>query len=108
MCSVDIGNIVDRGDEEFYYSEAYHIPDGMKATKASWEASLGIKNWVRMQVRCAETVEDLENAAWQGEIGNGDCLCDLNLTGYIQYKLALGAKCGCGTPRVTSVTVDFE
>jgi len=34
-------------------------------------------------------------------------LCDLNLKGYIQYKLALGAKCGCGTPGISSVTIDF-
>ena len=61
-----------------------------------------------MQVRCADTAEELEKAPWQGDISNGDCLCDLELKGYMQYKLALGAKCGCGTPRITSVTVDFE
>ena len=26
---------------------------------------------------------------------------------YIQYKLELGAVCGCGTPRVTEVKIDF-
>ena len=107
MCSVDIGNIVDRGDEEYYYSEAFRIPEGMKPTKASWEATLGVKNWVKMQIRCADTAEELEHAPWQGDLSSGDCLCDLNLKGYIQYKLALGAKCGCGTPRITSVTIDF-
>ncbi len=107
MCSVDIGNITDRGDEEFYYSEAYLIPDGLKAAAASWEATLGVKNWVTMQVRCADSPEALEQAPWQGCIQNGDSLESFALNGYIQYKLALGAKCGCGTPRITSVTIDF-
>ncbi len=105
---VDPGNIMDRSDSEYYYSEAYKIPDGTVPVKASWEATNGVKTWVKMQIRCAETEDALEATPWQGDLENGDSLKDLNLKGYIQYKLELGAKCGCGTPRVTEVTIDFE
>lgn len=108
MCSVDIGNLMDRGDEEFYYSEAYQVPVDMTATKASWKATMtSTNNWVTMQVRCADSVEELENAPWVGKIQNGDSLNEFALKGFMQYKLALGARCGCGTPRITEVTVDF-
>jgi len=108
MCSVDIGNIMDRSDAEYYYSEPYKIPEGMKPTTASWVAELGPTNTVTMQVRCAASPEGLENSPWQGNLGNGDSMSHMVLNGYMQYRLALTAKCGCGTPRVTEVTVDFE
>ena len=59
---------MDRGDEEFYYSEAYQVPAGMTAAKASWEATMtSTNNWVTMQVRCADSVEELEKAKDSGE-----------------------------------------
>lgn len=60
-----------------------------------------------MQLRCAETAEALEKAPWSESFENDADISHLNLTGFIQYKLELGAKCGCGTPRVTEVTIDF-
>ena len=67
MCSVDIGNLMDRGDEEFYYSEAYQVPAGMTAVKASWEATMtSVSNWVTMQVRCADSVEEVSEIAKMG------------------------------------------
>ena len=107
MCSVDIGNIMDRSDSEYYTSEAYNT-DGKKAVKASWIAENGKKTWVKIQFRCAETADALENAEWSESFENGADISALNLTGYIQYKLELGAYCGTGTPRVTEVTVEFK
>ena len=107
MHSVDIGNIMDRSDSEYYTSEAYNA-DGKKAVKASWVAENGKKTWVKIQFRCAETADALENAEWSESFENGADISALNLTGYIQYKLELGAYCGTGTPRVTEVTVEFE
>ncbi len=108
MCSVDIGNIMDRGDSEYYYSEAYEIPKGSVPTKVSWTAENGPATKVTMQVRCAHSPEALENSPWQGNFESGDTLELLSLHGYMQYRLALTAKCGCGTPRITEVTVDFR
>ncbi len=107
MCTVDIGNIMNRTDSEFYISEAYNT-NGKKAVKASWIAENGKKTWVKIQFRCAESADDLNSAKWSESFENGADISALNLTGYIQYKLELGAKCACGTPRVTEITVDFE
>ena len=106
MCSVDIGNVMDRSNSEYYYSEAYKADS--KATKVSWVAENGKKTWVKIQLRCGDTPETLENAKWSESFENGADISALNLKGYIQYKLELGAYCGAGTPRVTEVTVDFE
>ncbi len=105
-CSVDIGNIMDRSDSEYYYSEPYKTI--AKAKRVSWTAQNGKKTWVKIQFRCAESIDALENMEWSESFENGDDISSLNLAGYIQYKLELGAACGCGTPRVTEITVDFE
>ena len=105
--SIDIGNVMDRSDSEYYISEGYQIPDGLKVKSASWVSENGIKNWVNIQLRCANTWEALECAQWSRSFTLGDDLSSLNLRGIIQYKLELGAKCGCGTPRVSEVTIEF-
>ena len=107
MCSVDIGNIMDRSDSEYYTSEPYAIPAGEKPVRASWAAVNAVKTWVKMQVRSAKTPEELENAAWSEKLENGADLSALALEGFLQYRLELGAACGCGTPRVSEVTVEF-
>lgn len=106
VCTVDIGNIMNRGDSEYYYSEAYKAES--KATRVSWIAENGKKTWVKIQFRCADTIDELESAEWSESFENGADISELGLNGYIQYKLELGAYCGCGTPRVSEVVVDFE
>lgn len=106
ICTVDIGNVMDRSNSEYYTSEAYKSET--KATRISWEATNGKKTWVKVQLRCADTPEALESAEWSESFENGADISALNLKGYIQYKLELGAYCGVGTPRLTEVTVDFE
>lgn len=106
ICTVDVGNIVDRSDSEYYTSEAFK--SDTKATKVSWKATNGKKTWVKIQLRCAESIEALEMADWSESFENGADISALNLKGYVQYNLELGACCGIGTPRITEVTVDFE
>ena len=114
MSSVDPGNIMDRSDVEYYYSESFKLPEGITVKKAYWEATLSKKNWVQMQMRHASTDEELEASQWKGigfsnTIESMQDLSSLFFTGgIIQYRLILGAKCSCGTPRVTSVTIEFE
>ena len=60
-----------------------------------------------MYIRSSDTEEGLKDAVYSETIENGGSLEDLHLKQYIQYKLELGAVCGCGTPRVTEVRVDF-
>ncbi len=106
MCTVDIGNIMDRSNSEYYYSEAYKADS--RAVKISWIAENGKKTWVKVQFRCADSIEALETAEWSESFENGADISAFNLKGFIQYKLELGAYCGTGTPRVTEVTVEFE
>lgn len=108
MCSVDIGNIMDRSDSEYYLSEVYPIPQGMCPAKVLWQAENGRKTWVKLCLRCGETPEVLENAPWSEPCENGGDVSTLSLKGLLQYRLELGAACGCGTPRVTEVTVEFS
>jgi len=107
MSTIDPGNIMDRSDGEYYTSEAFDAKD-KKATKVSWCAENGKRTWVKIQFRCADSKEALENAEWSESFENNADISALNLSGYVQYKLELGAPCGAGTPRVTEVTVDFE
>ena len=98
---------MDRGNSEYYISEVYNT-EGKKAVKTSWIATNGKKTWVNVQFRCADSLAALDTAIWSESFENGADISALNLHGYIQYKLELGAYCGTGTPRVTEVTVDFE
>lgn len=107
MCTVDPGNIMDRSDMEYYYSEAYPVPDGKKPVKASWMAENGVKTWVKLYIRTADSEETLKVAPYSGAIENGGSLVGPQWKRFIQYKLELGAPCGCGTPRVTQVRIDF-
>ena len=76
--------------------------------KIEWKAENAQKTWVKAQLRCADSLEALENAEWSESFENGADISALNLHGFVQYKLELGATCGCGSPRVTEVTVAFE
>ena len=113
MCNVDPGNIMDRGEEEYYYSEIYEVPEDKAAAMAHWQAENARKTWVHMHVRHAQTKEELENEQWRGigemPIRSGDDISGLGIKGgFMQYRLTLGAKCFCGTPRVKSVAIEFE
>lgn len=107
MCSMAIGNIMDRSESEYYYSEAYAVPENTTDVQASWKAENGPKTWVKMRIRSADQESELENAPWSEEIPNGGMLTNYELKAYVQYSLELGATCGCGTPRVSEITVDF-
>ena len=107
LCSMAIGNIMDRSESEYYYSEAYLTPENTKGVQVSWQATNGQKTWVKMQIRTADQENELESAPWSEEIANGATLADFELKAFVQYRMELGATCGCGTPRVSEITVDF-
>lgn len=106
MSTVDPGNILDRGPKEFYTSVAKELPAGAKVTSVAWDGVCTSTSWVEVEVRCAATAAELEGAAWQTVEAGAD-ISALNLTGAVQYRLALCAKCACGTPRIESVTVQY-
>ena len=107
MTTVDIGNIMDRSDDEFYYSEVYPVESGLTPAYAVWEADNGPVTSVSIQIRCANSEAELAAAEWSRRYGHSEKFdkCDGSL---MQYRLILTAKSGCGTPRVKSVDVVFE
>ena len=107
MSTVDPGNIRDRSDRECYISEAKALPAGAKVQSISWEGLCTSTSWVQMEMRAAAEEKSLEQAPWIS-VNAGEDLSHLGLAGVIQYRLGLCAKCGCGTPRITEVTVEYS
>jgi len=112
MVCVDPGNVADRGPEEFYVSPPFRLPEGASVTRVSWEAETPARAWVRAQVRFGETEGALEGAAWAGPGGGWfenrqEAPAGAFRGRWVQYRLALGAANGCGTPRVSGVAVHY-
>lgn len=109
MSTVDIGNIMDRSGNEYYYSEIYEMPEEKDRVTVNWKATMGSRCNVWMQIRCSDTVDGIEKVSWSENIGNGETIPSSILVGkYMQYRLNLFAQSGCGTPRVSSVEIHFE
>lgn len=109
MTAVQPGNMLDTGPEEYYVSAPREMPAGKSVTAIDWEADCGPGTWVRAQIRWAESAEALEHATWRGPDGE-DAWYEQPRTvsapdagPWVQYRLALGAGNGGGTPRVTEV-----
>jgi hypothetical protein len=107
MSTVDPGNIMNRGPKEHYYSVVKEIPEGEVVNSISWEGECTSTSWVELAVRCASSAELIESAEWIA-VNAGEDISDKKLEGCVQYRVALCAKCACGTPRITSVTVITE
>lgn len=108
------GNQRDRGPEEYYVSPPYELPPGARLRSIAWRATTPPKTWVRAQVRAAASRHGLTDACWTGPAGEGSWYeCDgtigaeLPAGPWVQYRLALGATNGCGTPRVTEVRLTW-
>ena len=115
MMAVSPHSITDRGAEEQYLSAPYKLPAGARVTGIAWEAETPPRTWVKAQLRFAETSAALEEAAWRGAEGDGGWFerpQAAQAEGFggqwVQYRLALGAWNGCGTPRVTEVDMHYE
>ena len=113
MTSVDPGNSADRGPEEYYESEPFHLEAGTTAQSIRWSAELPPKSWVGAQLRSAPVREALSQALWLGPEGetswyeNGQAVRPKDGAGpWIQYRLALGAKQSGASPRITRVEVE--
>ncbi|MEF3306079.1 VCBS repeat-containing protein [Paenibacillus sp. GYB003] len=111
----DIGNVMDRGPEEYYESRAIELPEGSSLTGISWAADVPDKTWVKAQLRAAASEEQLRAQAWKGTDGEGDWFegesgwpADRFSGRWVQYRLALGAINSGGTPRVREVSLVYE
>lgn len=114
MTAVQPGNILDAGPEEYYVSAPHEVPAGKSVTGLDWEAECGPGTWVRAQVRSADSVRALARSAWHGPAGEDtwyETPQPVSVSGagpWVQYRLALGAANGGGSPRVTEVRLEIE
>lgn len=115
MIGVPTGSILDRGPEEYFISRPFHLPEGARVEKIAWKAEVPPRTWVRAQLRFAGTKEQLSGSSWQGAGGrdrwleNGQLIANMRQTGrWVQYRLALGAKNGGSSPRVTEVSLSWD
>lgn len=108
MTTVDIGNVMDRSDGEFYYSETYETPEISKVLSASWSTTIPETCEVIMHIISADSPDDLVKKQWNCSVKNGEDISNKNIQGkFFRYRLTLRAKNGCGTPRIDSVYVNF-
>jgi hypothetical protein len=113
MVTMDPGNIMDRGPEEFYTSQPFELPADAWPASISWEAEIPPKTWVKAQLRFAASPSELEAAEWIGPQGhgtwfkNGESLPETARGRLVQYGLSLGATNSLSTPRVTRVDLIY-
>ncbi len=106
MCTVDPGNIMNRCDKEYYTSAPMKLSENAKVTSIEWEGKCTSTSWVELEMRSADTAETLEHMKWQ-PVETGKDLSGMDLKGVVQYRIALCAKCACGTPRIERVIVNY-
>ena len=96
MISTDIGNIMDRGFSEYYYSEAYTVEDDCSIAMAYTEGDVPPKTAVNLTVR-------VNGGQWTEAEGvalkQGDTL---------EYRVELYAYNCLRTPRIEKVSIKFE
>ncbi|MBQ6470997.1 MAG: VCBS repeat-containing protein, partial [Victivallales bacterium] len=103
MCSVNPGNILDRGDEEYYLSEPFQVQEDATVAAIDLTAELPPKTWVTAMLRTSPTRDGLNTAAWLPPQG-----CQVAARSWLQYRLAIGARNSLRTPRVTRVAVRWQ
>ncbi len=103
MTSLEPGNLLDRGPEEYYISAPYRSRNEAIIREVVCEGEIPPKTWVKATIRSARRAEDLENAPW-----NQPGRLKVKAGDWVQYQLALGAINSLRTPRINRVTVNFE
>lgn len=108
ISSIEPGNILDRGPEEYYTSVSYFIKENSLLEFISWEGEIPGKTWVKAAFRTAGAERQLDNSQWSEWFDNNQAIgLELHSGIYLQYKLALGALNSLRSPRITKVTVSL-
>lgn len=116
MVSIDVGNIFDRGSEEYYTSSIIEVKEGDSLHKIGWEADIPKKTWIKAKIRTADNKEELNCKPFIGPdrteksyYRDGDVIeLSSKKCRYVQYTLALGAVNSINTPRIYSVFFEIE
>jgi len=106
LSHLDFGNVYDRGSEEYFESRVFSSNGTLQSIVI--DGNIPAKTWVRCQIRTAASPSELAASPWQGTAVEGGWLANeeetnLQLDGFVQYRLAIGAINSVATPRVTGV-----
>ncbi len=108
ISSIEPGNLLDRGPEEYYTSKAHMMTEGCVIKSISWEGEIPPKTWVKAAIRSAESEGELNKSQWSKFLECDETInTDITAGSWIQYKLALGAVNSLRTPRIIKVSVNF-
>jgi hypothetical protein len=116
LCSPrDFGNAFTREPLENYVSPPYELNEA-NPTKVGWQAETPPNTQVKLQLRWAETIEDLEKSPWLGPGGGGSFYETPGQTfgdvprpaKWLQYKASLMSPNGCFSPKLKEVRIDFD
>ena len=107
----DVGNIMDRGHEEFYVSRVLELGDAAELESVLLRGTVPIRTWVRVDYRATVSTDTIEHAKWIPLVEEAPLRflpTDGNLRGgFAQYRLSLGAWNGVNTPRIAGVEMQF-
>ncbi len=96
MISTELGNILDRGFSEYYYSEVYTAEQDCTVTRACTEGDLPDRTAANLTVR-------VNGGSWIAPEG-----VQLKQGDKLEYRLELYAYNCLRTPRIQKVVIDFE
>ena len=109
ITSVEPGNLLTRGPEEYYTSAAYRLPLDAEQAVFSWEGEIPPSTAVRGRLRWARTEAELARAAWGVWRAAGRPAPFAAPRGACaQYQLELRAEGCLRSPRLVAVIVTLE
>ncbi|MCX6992450.1 MAG: VCBS repeat-containing protein [Kiritimatiellaeota bacterium] len=115
MGNIDVGNVMDRGPDEYYTSMPFELDEECGVASFECVADIPHKTWVKAQFRLADSRDALEKTLWQGPVGRdswfniGERVDKTLFRGkWVQYRLAVGAYNSLNTPRISQITVNLE
>ncbi len=113
LLSRDWGDTYRRGGRELFVSRPMEMPDGASLERVAWEAKTPGGSAVRLQLRTAESLSDLETTSFSGPTGpedwyDGTPSATPPARGrYVQYRAELRFT-AAGGPRLERVTLGLR
>ncbi len=111
MTSINPGNILDRGPEEYYTSRICTTDQAGTPIQVNTVMDVPEKCWVKIRFRNADNAADIENADWGEWIMLDAAAVDVAAAEPAvcwQYQLALGAKNSLRTPRISKIDIKIQ
>lgn len=111
----DVGNVYTRKLEEEYLSAPIMKPARARFSRLHWKGETPLGTSVRLQIRAAQSSEELKDQAWSGPsfasffASSGESLPpQVKEKTWLQYRVFLGSPDGGNCPSLTEVSLECE